>query len=189
MLLLALAGGCGTYVAPTTPTGPTGAIVVTLLPTGVATGTLWYLDGDSGHASGSTVSNVLPGSHTIHFGAVAGYVAPANFTLTLASGQTATVPASASTYVPAVGAVGAVSATLLPAAVASSALWTLDGDAGHASGAVVGNVEVGSHAVHFTTVAGYTAPADYVVVVALGQTTTVPPAFSPTPCRPVRRAP
>ena len=57
----------------------TGSLQITILPTNaVASGAKWQVDGGTLQAGGATLSGLLPGSHTVGFNTVLGWVSPVN---------------------------------------------------------------------------------------------------------------
>ncbi|MBI5832609.1 MAG: hypothetical protein HZB16_09930 [Armatimonadetes bacterium] len=78
----------GTY---TVVTPSAGSVKVTLAPAAAVTaGAKWLLDASTTqYASGVTVAGLAAGTHTVKFVAVAGYATPANATVTVTAGGTA----------------------------------------------------------------------------------------------------
>lgn len=152
----------GTYI---TNGGATGSLTVVFLPKGISTNAYWQVVGDTNHyTAGSTVTNLSPGNHTISFGPVSNYVAPANQTVTIVSNTVAT---AAGVYIPAVS--GTLTVTLLPPAVVTTARWQVDDVTNLTSGATVTNLSAGYHTVSFTGVAGFaTPPAQSSVLISSG---------------------
>lgn len=116
------------------------------------------------------------GSHTVCFGAVAGYAPPACQTVNVTAGATATV---AGTFTVSAGAhgqtgMGMLRVTTSPA-VASQI--TVDGNITDTYGLNWMEIAPGSHVVCFTAVAGYTTPACQTVTVTAGATTSVTGTF------------
>ena len=73
----------GTYVAGT------ASATVTLLPAGaLADGAQWRVDGGAWQASGSTLSGLALGAHTLSFHSATGWSTPADRSLSLTNGQT-----------------------------------------------------------------------------------------------------
>ena len=69
-----------------------GSLKVTLSPSGaVSAGAQWRVDGGGWRNSGTTVSNLSVGSHTVAFKSITGWTKPNNRTVTIASGQTTTL--------------------------------------------------------------------------------------------------
>jgi hypothetical protein len=66
---------------------------------------------------------------------------------------------------------GAVQVTIQPAgAVTDGATWSVDGGAVQPSGAVVGNLTVGTHTITYNTVNGWSAPATETITVTVNDT-------------------
>jgi hypothetical protein len=153
----------GTYIRQT------GSLTVTILPAAAAMGgARWQVDGGIWRNSGATVSGLAVGSHTVAYNTISGWNKPADETVTIADGQTT---AATGTYT---SAVGSLSAVLEPAEVRSAgARWRVDGGAWQISGATVGGLAAGGHAVEYNTVSGWTAPANETATVTGGQTTSI----------------
>lgn len=145
----------------------TPGLTVTLEPAAAtAAGATWAIDGGAAQTTGTTLTGLAAGEHTLHFNAATGYTPPADQTVTVVSGQS---QALSGVYL----LDGSVTVSLAPAAaVTAGARWTLDGDGGHASGATVSGVTVGSHKLSFSTIAGYTRPTDQTVNVTAGAAAT-----------------
>ncbi len=71
----------------------TSSLTVTISPaTAVSAGAQWQIDGGEWQDSGSTVSDLSVGNHTVTFSSVSGWTAPSEQTVTIiVSGQTVTV--------------------------------------------------------------------------------------------------
>jgi hypothetical protein len=83
-----------TTLAAATYVLQTGSLQVTILPSAVVTsGAKWQVDGGTLQAGGATLSGLLPGSHTVGFNTVLGWVTPANQTVNITN--TFTTPATA----------------------------------------------------------------------------------------------
>ena len=93
----------GTYVQQT------GSLTVAISPAGAVTeGAMWSVDGGSWHASGTTVSGITVGSHTVAYNNIPGWNIPPGQTTKISNGQ----PASAiGTYLPVFTAIFSASAT------------------------------------------------------------------------------
>ncbi len=75
-----------------------GSLTVTISPVGaVRDGAIWSVDGGGSQASGSTVSNLSPGSHTVAFSGLQGWTAPSSQTVTITGAQSAS---TTGTYIP-----------------------------------------------------------------------------------------
>ncbi|MBI5687602.1 MAG: hypothetical protein HZC54_21235 [Verrucomicrobia bacterium] len=67
-------------------TQPNGSLQVTLNPLAAVTaGAQWRVDSNAWQNSGVTVTNLLPGSHTVRFNAITGWNAPTNLNVTVTS--------------------------------------------------------------------------------------------------------
>ena len=154
-----------------------GALKVTIEPAAAVTGgARWYVLGGA-QASGSTVSGLVAGAHTVTFRPVTGYTTPAAVNATVVGGQTTEMTV---TYAPVAATTGTLTVNITPAAaVTGGAKWTLDGNATeHESGTPLTGVAAGDHTVAFTTINGYTTPANQTVTVTAGATTTVDAAYT-----------
>jgi hypothetical protein len=118
----------------------------------------WRIDGGAWLASGTTVSNLVPGTHTIEYAALAGYQSPANESVTLNPGDAPTLQRSYTQL-------ARLTVTLTP----SSAQWRVDGGAWMASGATAANLAPGTHAVDYASLTGYAPLASESVTLAAGQ--------------------
>jgi hypothetical protein len=146
----------GTYVSQL----PTGSLQVTLDPAQSAgAGGLWNVDDGTLQVSGSTVTGLTNGTHTIQFTDVSGFTTPAPQSVTTVSGSTTV---TTGTYT-AITATGSVSVALLPPEVGGH--WNVDGGPSQNSGATVNDIAPGNHFVNFTQVNGYTAPLSEAVAV------------------------
>ena len=145
----------------------TGSLTVTISPDGaVSAGALWNVNGGSWQGSGTTVSGLTVGSHTVAFNTIPGWNTPAAQTVTIANGQT--TPAGG-LYIQ---QTGSLTVTISPAdAVSAGALWNVDGGSWQGSGTTFSGLTVGSHTVAFNTIPGWNTPAPQTVTIANGQTT------------------
>jgi hypothetical protein len=76
----------GTYLPPT------GSLQVTLSPQGaIDAGARWRVDGGDWHSTGEMQDGLSLGYHTVEFNNVTGWTKPANRTVSIRSGQTATL--------------------------------------------------------------------------------------------------
>lgn len=109
----------------------------------------WRIDGGAWLASGTRLTGLDAGPHTIDFLDLGPPYAPlASETVTLALRDNATLSRSYTSL-------AQLTVTLTP----SSAQWRLDGGAWQASGATLSDLSLGAHIVDYSTVAGYTTPA------------------------------
>ena len=152
-----------------TTIGQSGYLTVTLSPqAAIAAGAKWQVDNGSWQASGTTLSNIGTGSHTVTFQNVAGLTSPANQTVTVSNGRTTS---AAGTYVQQTGSL--IVAISPQAAVDEGAQWQMDSGGWQASGSEISNVPIGPHTVSFKDVTGWTTPGNVGVTVANGQTATI----------------
>ncbi|MCX6272200.1 MAG: T9SS type A sorting domain-containing protein [Bacteroidetes bacterium] len=68
---------------------------------------------------------------------------------------------------------GSVTVAILPAAVVSSATWSIDGNGNYSSGYTQNNVPIGSHSISFSNVSGWTTPANQNINVTVGNNSTL----------------
>ncbi len=140
---------------------------VTLSPTqAVSAGAQWRVDGGTWRSSGTTVSGLSSGSHTVDYKAVTGWVAPASQVATLGSGTTSLT----ATYVQ----TASLKITLTP----STGKWAIDGGAWQNSATTVSNLAPGNHTVSYAAVSGYAAPSTETVALTAGQTTTLSRSYT-----------
>ncbi|MBR6022190.1 MAG: hypothetical protein IK066_07205, partial [Kiritimatiellae bacterium] len=128
-----------------------GRVTYTLTP---ATAT-WRINGTN-YASGAT-AEVAAGTYEVTFGEVAGYVAPAAQSVTVAAGEEVSRSASYT----------ALSATLTVTLTPATARWTVNGIS-YASGATA-TLAAGTYTVNFGAVSGYVTPANQSVTLARGE--------------------
>jgi len=161
----------GTYVAET------GCVDVVIGPPGaVSAEAQWQAEGGSWQTNGATLCGLPVGSHTLGFSAVSGWITPANQTFSVSANSTTTVAVS---YLP---QTGSLTVTLAPAgAVSAGAAWQVDGGGWQSSGATVYGLQVGIHAVCFSNVPGWTAPACESVTISWNQTTTTNATYVSVP--------
>ncbi|MFZ0932215.1 MAG: choice-of-anchor tandem repeat GloVer-containing protein [Syntrophobacteraceae bacterium] len=90
-------------------TQQTGSLTVTISPAGAVTeGAMWNVDGGSWQRSGTTVSGITVGSHTVAFINVKGWGIPSGRTANVSNGQTAS---AIGTYTPVFAAIFTASTT------------------------------------------------------------------------------
>jgi hypothetical protein len=152
----------GTYLLQT------GSLQVTITPAGaVSAGAECQIDGGAFQSNGTTIMNLLPGSHTVAFNTITGWNTPASQQVTIANNQTST---AAGTYIQ---QTGALQITLSPVgAVLAGAEWQIDGGAFQSNGTTITNLMPGSHTVAFNTITGWNTPATQQVTIAYNQTST-----------------
>jgi hypothetical protein len=164
-----------TTVVTATYVAQVGSLQVTLMPTdAVSLGAHWRVDSGPLQASGTTLSNLSIGSHTISFSTVLGWTTPADQIVSIAGNQTTVATA---TYV---AQVGSLHVTLLPAeAVSAGAEWRVDAGPWQASGTTLSNLSIASYTISFSTVLGWTTPADQIVSISANQTTYTTASYMP----------
>ncbi len=167
---VAFDGASGTLPTPANPVQ--GSLQVNLAPSNaVSAGAQWQVDGGSNQNSGTTLTNLSPGSHIVSFTPVAGWIAPSNQTAIIVSSETTT---NNGLYVLAGTApAGVLSVNLLPAgAVAAGAQWQVDGGSNENSGATITNLSAGSYIVSFKPVFGWITPSNQTAIITNSETTT-----------------
>lgn len=146
----------------------TGSIRVTLSPNeAVYAGAQWKLDDGGWQNSGSLLSGINVGVHSISFKTIVGWNAPASKSVTIYANQTVNETA---TYTQSTQ-YGAIKVDIYPSqAVASGAQWRLNEGTWQNSGTVLGNTPVGSYNLNFKSITGWTAPASKSVTIYANQT-------------------
>src|SRR5436190_2329784 len=143
----------------------TSNLTVTLTP---STGS-WQVDGGAWQASGTTLTGLTPGAHAISYNTLANYIAPANESVTLVSGQTMNLSRNYT-------ATSNLTITLTP----SNAFWQIDGGVWQASGTTFTGLTPGAHAISYKALANYIAPANENVTLVSGQTTNLSRNYTAT---------
>ncbi|MCD4781041.1 MAG: hypothetical protein K8S27_10920, partial [Candidatus Omnitrophica bacterium] len=149
-------------------------VSVTIEPQGaIDAGAQWRMTvgPDTGwHDSGDVISSVPVATYTIRYRAVYGWERPANQSVEVTSGGTAT---TTGTYVSIVEQ-GSVSVTIEPqGAIDAGAQWrmTVGPDTGwHDSGDVISNVSIGSYIIRFRNIADWIKPDNQNIEVVDGAT-------------------
>ncbi len=149
----------GTYAAVVG--SQTGSLSVTIDPPAVITnGARWRVDGGLMRSSGTLVSGLSVGNHTVSFTPVGGWTTPVPQTVSVTANMTAITIGN---YV-AIPQTGLLEVTIKPAAILPGAQWQVDGNGTwQNSAATVANVSVGKHLVTFTPIAGWTMPGSAIV--------------------------
>ena len=153
----------------------TGGLQVTLNPAAAVTaGAQWQVDGDTFQDSGTTLTNLTVGPHTLSFKSLSGWGTPAAQTVNINANFTI---AASGTYT---ANPGSLQVTLTPpAAVSAGAQWQVDGSAWYDSGTTLNGVSAGNHSVVFKTINAWVTPAPQVVTVTSGNTTNVTGTYAP----------
>ena len=151
----------------TTP-GILSALQVTITPAAAITaGAMWQVDGGMLQNSGTTVSNLPVGNHTVSFSTIFGWTTPASQTVSVKANSTAK---ASGTYVV---QPGSLTVNISPtAAVTNGAKWQVDGGKLQNSGATVTNLTPGTHQLSFNTISGWVTPANQTVSISNDLTTT-----------------
>jgi alpha-tubulin suppressor-like RCC1 family protein len=161
----------------------TGSLQVTIAPAGaVNAGAQWQVDDGALQNSGTTVSGLTVGSHTVVFNTIVGWNTPASLSVLISSNSTTITNA---TYVQ---QTGSLQVNIAPAgAVSAGAQWQVDGGALQNSGTTVSGLTVGNHTVAFNFIGGWTAPASQIVAINNNQLATntgtyvlIPDSIKPT---------
>ena len=146
-----------------------GSLQVIINPIGaVSAGAQWRVDGSAWQATGSVVSNLVAGAHTVSFTNLTGWTTPTN--------QTVTVNPNQNTVVTGIYAqqFGNLQVGLSPAgAVSAGAQWQIDAGGWLPSGTTLTNLTAGNHAIAYATIAGWTAPTNQTVTISPNQTTRI----------------
>ena len=154
----------------TTPP-PTGSLQINLLPqSAISAGAQWNIDNGSWQNSGTTLSNITTGTHTVYFKTTNGWTAPQNQSVTISSNQTtnATGTYIQQTYT------GSLQVNIQPqGAINAGAQWNIDNGPWQNSGTTLSNITTGTHTVYFKTTNGWTAPQNQSVTISSNQTSTV----------------
>ena len=157
----------GIYTVPST----IRALRVTIEPqAAAAAGARWRVDSSPWQTSGTTLTGLSVGQHTVKFNIIPGWVTPLNKTVAISSGITACTTGVYAAIQPP----GALNVTALPQAVIGKAYWRVFDGAfetpWRAAGAGPINVPAGEHTVFFSDLAGFVTPASQTVTVIAGQT-------------------
>lgn len=145
---------------------PQGSIQVTAAPVdSVLAGARWRLDGGPWQNMGTTLPGVTVGNHTVNFALINGWITPPDQTVTITSGLTNSIVGKYFQQF------GSITVSLCSSnAINDGALWQVDGGAWLDSDSVVSGLAIGSHAVGFIPVDGWSDPVGYMVTVVPGQT-------------------
>jgi hypothetical protein len=144
-----------------------GTLVVTASPPALVTlakSLTWNLDGQW-QTNGTTNLFLDPGSHTVAFTNISGWLAP--------PGQSITITSAVQTRISVVYTqiLGALQVNLTPpAAVTAGAAFQLDGGPWQPAGTLLTGLSPGNHVVGFNPVSGWVTPASQTVTLTNGQT-------------------
>jgi hypothetical protein len=151
----------------------TGAYQVNIDPAGaVAAGAQWRIDAGDWQTSGTILSGLAVGAHTLSFKAASGWITPGNSPIIIYLNQTKVVTTTYDVEK------GSLQANITPAAaVTAGAQWRVDGGTWRTSGTTLSGIAIGTHTVSFKAVTGWGTPTDVPVTVNANQTTIVAAEF------------
>ncbi|MBF0413396.1 MAG: DUF1566 domain-containing protein [Desulfamplus sp.] len=152
-----------------------GSLTVNLSPQdAINAGAMWRVDGGNWQNSGTTLSNLDIGNHSLEFYDIydiAGWIAPLSQNVVIVDGQTTTV---AGVYTQQVSG-GSLIVTISPQdALNAGAMWRVDGGDWQNSGVKISNLSIGNHTLEFKDIAGWTNPSSQIVTIRDGENTIVP---------------
>jgi hypothetical protein len=161
-----------TISVPLAPLKANGFLLVNLSPANLA-GTGWRFVGEQDwRASGVPAEGLVTGNRSIEYRPIPGYLHPLREPVSVTSGSAATV-VDREYFASADNANGALTVTLLPAAVNPTARWRLLGEGSstwRSSGTVLSGLPPGVYLVECQDVPGYTTPPPLSVTVSAGGT-------------------
>ncbi|MCP4349379.1 MAG: hypothetical protein GY795_28195, partial [Desulfobacterales bacterium] len=133
-------------------------------PQGAAdAGAQWQTDSGAWQDSGAVVSDLDEGTYTVFFKTADGWTAPPDQTVNVGSGETVNVTGTYTEIVQ----TGSLKVMISPQGAADAgAQWQTDSGAWQDSGAVVSDLDEGTHTVFFKTADGWTAPSDQTVSIS-----------------------
>jgi PKD repeat protein len=135
---------------------------------------MWNVDGGSWQTSGTTLSGIAVGSHTVAFNNITGWTAPSSQTANVSNGQTASLGGA---YVQ---QTGSLTVSISPAeAVSAGAMWNVDGGSWQPGGTTVSGIAVGAHTVAFNTITGWSIPSRQAANVTKEQTVSAIGTYTP----------
>lgn len=153
----------------TLPTIP-GTLVVTASPPALVTlakNLTWNLDG-VWQTNGFTNLFLDPGSHTVAFTNISGWLTPPTQSLTITSAVQTRISV---VYTQLLGGLQVIAQPLGPPA--RTATWTIDGSPAYGSGTITNLSVSGTHTLVFNAVSGYTTPASQTITVTNGFTNVI----------------
>ena len=131
----------------------------------------WRLEGGGWNASGTMLTNLALGNHTVEYSQVAGFVTLPSETINLLSGTNPTLNRNYTA-----SSLSSLRISLNP----SAAQWRIDGGAWNPSGATIGNLALGTHAIDYSSVTGYATPPSERVTLIDGPTTALNRTYTAT---------
>ena len=146
----------------------TGSIQAAITPqNAIDAGAKWCVDGGTWRNSGETESGLSEGNHTVSYKTLYGWDTPAEETVPVNIGETATVSGSYTRQT------GSLRVTIEPQeAINAGAKWRVDGGTWKNSGETVSGLYVGTHTVSYNSVSIWDPPADESLSVSKNATTT-----------------
>ena len=148
------------YIIPAVmlnPPNPAGLLQVTISPAGAVTaGAYWQVDGGIPQPNGATVLGLTVGNHTVSFRTVNGWATPSTQIISVSANSTSTTTG--------IYGGGSLQVAITPAsAITAGAQWQVDGGTLQNSGTTVSNLSVGNHTISFSTISGWTTPANQTI--------------------------
>lgn len=154
-----------------------GTVQVNIQPlSAIQTGAEWQLDNGPWENSGVLLTNVDGGTHTISYNALPGWFTPNTQSVEVMSDMT---NIETGLYTP---NIGAVQVNIEPScAVEAGAQWQLDNGPWETNGALLTNVDGGTHTISFNTVIGWSPPSSEIITVTADTTNSVLGEYSEAP--------
>ncbi len=142
---------------------PPSLRVLLVPPSAVADGAVWSFDGGDWLLTGTLLTGLEPGSHTLQYKALTGWSVKPPETIVLTNGYAVTLTR---TYEP----TATLRINLLPPdAIADGAMWRVDGGSWQSTGTIVSNLDAGIHSVEYATIAGWNSPANETATLGAGE--------------------
>jgi len=151
-----------------------GALMVSIdPPAAIAAGAQWRVDTGAWQMSGTTVSGIPVGVHTVEFKAVSDWTGPGNQTVTIQAGKRTDAKGTYSQEK------GSLTAAILPTeAVDAGAEWKVDDGPWQKSGFTITGLAAGEHVIAFKALPGWGKPGNQNVTVVANKTTTETGTYS-----------
>lgn len=148
----------------------TGNLEVTITPgNAVIAGAEWQFDGGAFQDSGTTLTNLAPGSYMVTFSNITGYTTPAPQPIDITAHQTTVLTGNYPTAIP---NAGSLEVLIYPQDAADDGgEWQVDNGPLQTNGAIVAGLSIGDHTVSFSGIAGWTTPAPETVSITNSETT------------------
>jgi hypothetical protein len=143
-----------------------GSLQVFIAPiAAVSAGAVWRVDSNAWQTSGSVVTNLVAGNHTVAFTNIVGWTTPTNQVVTVSLGLTAAI---SGVYVQQFGNVQVVLSPV--GAVGAGAKWQLDNGIWQNSGVTLANIPAGNHMLGYASLVGWTSPTNQTILITSNQT-------------------